>query len=170
MIKGKTPFVSVKITDEMKEKARKKATEMGKLRNAIMSGEKSLVGFLGEEIVNDYLMGDISNTYEYDIVVDGETIDVKTKDTTVYPSMTYEVSVASYNTKQKCDYYVFVRILNTLTVGWILGYMPKKEYYEKARFLKKGDVDGTNNFVVRADCWNMYISDLYRIENFKKLQ
>jgi len=48
--------------------------------------------------------------------------------------------------------------------AWILGQMDKKEYLKKARFLKKGEVDKSNNFTVKADCYNLKISDLYPVE------
>lgn len=167
MIKGrKTNYPEVRITQDMMEKALAKAEEMGKLKNSITEGERNLVGFLGEEIANSYIQGEIQNTYEYDILWGKIKIDVKSKDTTVYPKSNYEVSVANFNTKQKCDYYVFVRVLDDLSVGWLLGYMSKQDYFENSRFLKKGEKDGSNSFIVRADCHNMFINDLKKMEDF----
>ncbi len=51
---------------------------------------------------------------------------------------------------------------------YIMGYYDKKEYMKEARFLKKGQVDGSNNFVVKADCWNMLYSDLLDFSQFKE--
>jgi hypothetical protein len=166
MIKGKrSSFPEIRITDLMLQTAIEKDKEMGTLRNSITGGEKNYFGFLGEEIVASYLDAQTSNTYDWDVRHKDKYLEVKTKDTTAYPKGSYEVSVAGYNTKQKCDYYVFVRILTDLSSGWILGYMPKKEYYEKARKMTKGQIDGTNNFEVKADCWNMFISDLKPIKD-----
>lgn len=166
MIKGKkSSFPEVKITAEMSTRAFGKAVEMGKIKNSITGGDKNLIGFLGEEVVAKYLGVDPNNNYEKDIDYKGLGLEVKSKDTTAYPKGSYEVSVASYNTKQKCDHYVFTRILTDFSVGWILGYMPKKDYYEKARKMTKGEIDGTNNFEVKADCWNMFISDLKPIKD-----
>jgi uncharacterized protein with LGFP repeats len=166
MIKGKTnSFPEIRITSEMIDRAADKSREMGRIKNSITGGEKNLIGFLGEEIVAKYLKGKVSNTYEYDVILGDKLIEVKTKDTTAYPKKGYEVSVAGFNTRQKCNYYVFTRILSDLSVGWILGYMSRKEYYEKARKMTKDEVDGTNNFVVKADCWNMFISDLKPIKD-----
>ena len=47
-----------------------------------------------------------------------------------------------------------------MDVGWFLGSMGHDEYYNKATFLKKGDVDPSNNFTVRADCYNLKIEEL----------
>ena len=43
--------------------------------------------------------------------------------------------------KQECDFYVFTRVLNTFKEGWILGYLPKEEYFKMATLYKKGDID-----------------------------
>lgn len=166
MIKAKSSsFPEVEITDEMIGRATIKAEKMGVLRNSITKGAKNVLAFIGEEIVNHYIKGEISNTYDWDIKFGDKLLEVKSKDTTVYPKRMYEVSVADLNTKQKCDFYVFTRILADFSVGWILGFMPKREYLEKARRITKGDIDGSNNFEVREDCWNMYISDLKPIKD-----
>jgi hypothetical protein len=38
--------------------------------------------------------------------------------------------------------------------------LPTTEYYEKARYLEKGQIDPSNNFTVKADCYNVAIADL----------
>lgn len=166
MIKGKrNPIFEVTITEDMLIKAKKKSEEMGTLRNSITKGERNTLAFLGEEIVASVLKASESNTYDYDLIHKDKKIDVKSKNTTVTPKPDYEVSVAELNTKQKCDYYVFTRVSDDLSTGWILGYMEKEEYYKKARFLKKGEIDGSNSYEVKSDCWNMFISDLKPIKN-----
>lgn len=147
----------------MKKKAWRKAREMGKLNNSITSGDGNIAGFLGEEIANSVLGGEVTNTYDYDIVKDGRKYDVKTKRCTGEPKNYYDCSVAAFNTRQKCDEYVFVRIENVKGKwgrAWILGHYPKEEYFKDARFLKKGQRDGDNGFKVKADCYNMAIKDL----------
>ena len=47
-----------------------------------------------------------------------------------------------------------------MSKGWVLGYMEKEEYFNKATLLKKGQVDPSNNFTVKADCYNLPISKL----------
>jgi hypothetical protein len=45
--------------------------------------------------------------------------------------------------------------------------MTREEYFDTARFLKKGEKDGDNGFVVKADCYNVPIKDLYDISLLK---
>ena len=153
-------MIQVEITDEMLVAAREKATEMGQLNNSILKGQGSLAGFVGEQVVMKILGGKWENTYDYDINVDNVRVEVKTKQTTIQPLPHYECSVAAFNIKQNCDAYAFVRVLKDFSIGWFLGVMKKDEFFQKAKKLKKGEVDPSNNFTVRADCYNLRIDEL----------
>tara|TARA_R100000152_G_C6778909_1_gene210013 strand:+ start:3203 stop:3685 length:483 start_codon:yes stop_codon:yes gene_type:complete len=156
-------MIEVKITEDMKKRAWQKSREMGKLNNSITKGEGNIAGFLGEEIANTLVKGNITNTYDYDIIKDGKKYDVKTKRCTGKPRDYYECSVAAFNTRQDCDSYVFVRIENIKGKwgrAWILGQYPKDQYFKDAKFLKKGQKDGDNGFLVKADCYNISIKNL----------
>ena len=41
------------------------------------------------------------------------------------------------------------------------------DYFEKAKKLTKGQIDPSNGFIVRADCYNVAISDLKRFRHRK---
>lgn len=154
-------MIEVKVTDAMLIAAREKAVEMGQLNNSITRGQGNLAGFVGEEIALHVMGGVAANTYDYDLVLaDGTKVDAKTKRTSVEPKPHYDCSVAKLNTKQDCDVYAFIRVHNDLHVGWFLGWLTKDEYYAKARYLKKGDVDPANNFKVKSDCYNVSIEEL----------
>ena len=154
----------INISNDIIIKAKEKAKEMGELKNSITKGAGNVHGFLGEFIVSNYLNATIENTYDYDIKLGSVNIEVKTKRTTVAPRTHYECSIAEYNTKQNCDVYVFTRILKDMTRGWILGYISKKEYFDEATFLKKGQVDPSNGWTVNTNCYNLPISKLKNIE------
>ena len=97
-------------------------------------------------------------------------IDVKTKRCTSPPREYYDCSIAELSTHQKCDRYIFVRVEwdknkpDEWKRSWVLGQIDKKEYFKKAVKLNKGDVDKSNNFVVKANCYNLKISELHPIE------
>ncbi len=159
-------MIEVEITSDILAAARRKAIALGTLRNSITEGDGNLAGFVGEAIANSVINGEISNTYDYDILANGVSYDVKTKRCTSAPAPHYECSVAAFNTKQACDVYVFTRVWFDAQRrprwrrGYILGYMEKQEFYRRARKLNRGDIDPSNNFVVKADCYNIKISDL----------
>ena len=81
---------------------------------------------------------------QFDIV----PIDVKTKRTSVKPKLDYDCSISNWNTKQQCDYYIFCRIKNDFSVGWILGYYDKDQYLEDSIFMKRGTIDKSNGYIV----------------------
>lgn len=158
----------IKLTPQMYDHANSKAQKMGELNRSITKGTGNLAGFLGEIAVQTYLENAIEeNTYDYDLIYNNIKIDVKTKRTSVVPRPEYESSVVAYNIRQKTDVYVFTRIFGDTC--YIMGYMPKEEYYKKARYLKKGTRDGDNWFTVKENCYNMFYKDLYRIEQLKEL-
>lgn len=141
--------------------ARAKAACMGKLRNSITNGAGNIAGFLGEAIAQQVLGGELTNTFDYDLVLaNGKTVDVKTKQTSVEPLPAYLCSVSELNTKQECDYYCFVRVKNDFTVGWYLGVMKKAKFFKDAEYIEKGTVDPSNNYVVKSSCFNLPISAL----------
>jgi len=156
-------MIEVEITDDMLIKARAKSVEMGKLHNSILRGRGNMSGFIGEQIGLHILGGKWDNTFDYDLIVNDKKVDVKTKQTSVKPLPHYECSIAKLSTKQKCDAYAFVRVLNDFSKGWFLGVLTKDKYYDKATFLRKGDVDPSNNYTVKADCYNVRIDELGKL-------
>ena len=138
--------------------------KFGELNGSITKGKSNLYGAVGEIIVFDMFQKNGSNieftsTYDYDMIVDGIKIDVKTKRTTVTPKPHYLCSISNFNTKQECDVYIFVRVLDNFGTAFILGGMTKKEFFKKAHFRKKGDHD-INDFEFKDDCYNLEIQKL----------
>ena len=163
--------VRITNTAEILQNARLKAAEMGRLNNSITEGAGNVDGFIGENAVKAFLHIPLTldqNTYDYDLIWQGMLIDVKTKKTSVVPSRDFECSVAAYNVRQRCTHYVFARVYYPPGNQWpdstyIMGFIGKDEYFAKARFIQLGQVDGSNRFEVKADCWNLPYSQLYPI-------
>lgn len=153
----------VRISDDIVDACRSEAENIGKRNNSIRHGAGNLIGVIGEELVCRYLGATRENTYNYDVIIGSSKIDVKTKETTVVPELDYFVSVPDFNTSQSCDYYYFVRVHKSMKWGWLLGGISKQEFYEKASFYYKGDIDPNSNGKWRfaADCYNLKISELY---------
>lgn len=134
------------------------------LNNSVMEGKSNIYGAIGELALEKYLKSknrvvDFESTFDYDMIVSGKKIDVKTKRTTVVPKDDYLCSVAAFNTKQRCDYYVFTRVSEKKDVAYILGYISKGDFYSRSTFYKKGDID-VNGFVFKADNYSIKIKDL----------
>ena len=154
----------VKITPDIIARAKKKAATVGNLQGSITGSLSHVVGAIGEIIVADAIGANESNTYDYDLVRDGERIDVKTKRCNTRPFPHYDCSVAAHGANQNCDSYIFVRILTDTSRAWILGSIPKQDFYTKATKYKRGDIDPANGFTFKADCYNLHISELSDVE------
>ena len=157
----------VKITPDIIARAKKKADTVGNLQGSITGSLSHVVGAIGEIIVADAIGANESNTYDYDLVRDGERIDVKTKRCNTRPFPHYDCSVAAHGANQNCDSYIFVRILTDTSRAWILGSIPKQDFYTKATKYKRGDIDPANGFTFKADCYNLPISELSDVQKSK---
>ena len=168
--------VKIQITPEMLMFAT--ARDCGQMNSkSFMKGKGNIAGFLGEEMLKSYLPNLLLiDSYDYDFLyLDKYKIDVKTKFQSVNwaPKGTYEASVAKESLHQRCDYYVFCRIYRDPQIsyphGWILGFMSKKRYLERANFLKKDDFNPSNKYYVKEDCWNLPYEQLFPIEELRKI-
>ena len=158
-------MIEITPTEEQKREARLASGGTTGLQGSITRGAGSPAGALGEILVRDYLGYIQANTAHYDLYTDqGTRIDVKTKRCTSAPKEFYECSIAAHGSKQECDEYIFVRVLNNLQRAWILGRIPKDEYFEKAVRHRKGDRDESNNFTFKSDCYNLAIRELWPIQ------
>ncbi len=155
-------LIDIKYNDV--RKAKSLSLDLGEINNSITKGKGNMYGFLGELMTANFLGVDLSNTYDYDIIYKGKKIDVKTKKVSTEPKPFYECSIAKLNTHQRCDVYVFARVLKDMSKGWLLGYLSKEDYFKSATALNKGDIDPSNNWKVRTDCFNLQISKLKPIE------
>jgi hypothetical protein len=152
-------MIECQIDDSLIELSRKRQLKMGVLAKSFTQGRGSLYGFIGEYLALSVVGGELADTFDYDIMSDlTYTYDVKTKKVSSIPKPHYECSVSAYQRRQKCEAYIFCRVLKDMSKGWVLGWMPKDEYFEKSRFLMEGDRDGV--YTVRESCYNLPISQL----------
>ena len=157
---------TIKISEAQIERA-KKLYDFKALNNSITEGEGNIYGAIGEIIIQDIFVEKgcqvkNENTFDYDLIINGKTIDVKTKRTTAFPKAEYNCSIAAYNTKQQCDYYFFIRVNENLKDAYLLGYIKKSDFFEKATFNKKDEIDKNGNgWKFKADCYNLKVSMLH---------
>lgn len=149
------------------EEAKKEAKEQGVLRNSFTRGERTVSSILAEIMFCEYSGAKREPTYDYDCILNGKKIDVKSKECSSVPMSIYEVGVPVSQENQKCDIYAFCRIYKNLEKGWILGFMSKKEYFENAYFCEAGQIDN-NGMKYKAPSWNMRIGKLHDIKNLKE--
>jgi hypothetical protein len=105
--------------------------------------KRIFIGYLGETLVINYFRIPIVDSYEFDIILFGEKIDVKTISCKFKPPSYYLCTVNSCDLngirKQKADKYMFVRVLEDYSKGWILGDIRCEEFFNKGKFIRKGE-------------------------------
>jgi len=133
--------------------------------------DRILVGYIGEKIVMDYLgiSKDIDD-YDFDLLSSkGKRLEVKTITCKFKPKEDYWCTVNSHDLegvhKQQADYYIFLRILNDYSKGWILGWISCQDFFEKGEFIEKGRDFGKFSFV-KANATILPIDQLHK---FKEL-
>jgi hypothetical protein len=157
-------MIKINITDEQRKRG-KELYEFNVLNGSVTEGEGNEVGALGEIIVLDYYgeRAEYVGDYNYDLIIKGKKVDVKTKKQNVPPKSHHTYNIFAFNTKQKCDYYCFVVILSDIKTGWIVGWKKKDEFFNQATFRKKGEVDDTIpncSWTFKGDCYCLKITDL----------
>jgi hypothetical protein len=158
-------MIELEVTNKILMEARSRAKKLGHLHNSITKGAGNLAGYVGQLLVAKHLEAEEPDDYNFDVKKDNVTYEVKTKRCTSRPKPEYDCSVSDFNTKQDCDYYIFVRVLEDFSKAWILGKKKKAEYFEQARFCEKGKVDKKSHlgWKFKGDCYNLSISELEEI-------
>ena len=105
-------------------------------------------------------------SYDYDFVVEGRHVEVKTKERSVPDRENYEASISDYY-KQDTELYVFLTVVPSLKLYYIHGWA-SREYFEKHRFAKeKGSKDDNMKTERKEGAWNIYHKDLIPMAYFK---
>lgn len=159
----------VKPSDVQRKQARAEAKKMGVLYKSITRGAGNEVGMMGEILVQEAIGGERvgASTPAYDIVLPNKiTIDVKTTKAASVPEPHYVARVYGSEANKeklcgKCDVYYFVRCNQQMTMATIVGWMPSREFIERATFLPKGNVDPSDGKLSFADEFTLPISELY---------
>lgn len=130
-------------------------------------------GYIGEKIVMDFLkINEDSDDYDYDLISKkGKKLEIKTISCKFKPKPHYWCAVNSHDLngvhKQKADYYIFLRILNDYSKGWILGWISCTGFFKYGKFIRKGTDFGKFEFI-RANATILPIGDLNQFNKNKR--
>lgn len=147
MQKRKTPKLAkhaerIVISNDLLAKARDKSLEIGELKGSFTKGRGQLYGLVGQELVKQRIGGTGGDTYDYDFLLpNGLRVEVKTKKVGSLPLGHYWCSVPDTSLHQRTDIYVFTRVRDDFSEGWIIGWMTRDEFLLQARHFNKGDKD-----------------------------
>lgn len=157
-------MIEIPYTPDQWERA-KHLYDFHNIKNSITQGKSQTWGALGEVIIMDRYDTKYEGVADYDCIINGHRVDVKTKKTTVKPRPDYNCSIVGTSVHQKCDFYFFLRINTKLPVAYLMGYMARKDFLTKASFNLKGEAE-TPFFDFTEDCFNLPMSD---VNPFSKL-
>jgi hypothetical protein len=113
--------------------------------NTLVGGEGNFAGRTGEIIVQTYLKtlkpsssGDDRKGWDF-IDSKGLRYDVKTKgNAKVAPQPHFDCTVPEYQLSLDCDAYIFIRTAHDFAVGYIMGYILKKDFIRLAEVRREG--------------------------------
>lgn len=160
-------------TDKLIEVCKRIAKKQKISTVSIRKGRGTPVGNVGEVLFKKLFRDrgydcKIVRDYEYDILLDNNIrVEVKTKEISkkdgrdIKPTLDWDASVSRKNDRQECDYYAFCRVNMNHKKGWFMGMIPKNEFKNKARKLKSGQKDGSNEYVVKQGCLNLAYREMY---------
>ena len=142
-------MIEIIITEEAIKYAKQKLSKVISKDNLDLSKfgserHRILVGYIGEKIIMDYLslQKDVDN-FDFDLISKkNKRLEVKTISCKFKPKEDYWCTVNSHDLngvhKQKADYYIFLRIKNDFSKGWILGWISCDDFFKKGTFIPKG--------------------------------
>lgn len=133
-------------------------------KESILDGKGTLPGVVCEIYTAQYLGSTLAQSFDFDMWTNGSKDEIKTHICTSRPKPHYMARVCGKNDRQNCDRYIFCRILKDLSKLWIVGMMPRKDFFDTARFICKGEIQ-EDGFECKQDCWQLRIAELFPVPN-----
>lgn len=173
-------MIEVEITPDMIARAERRLSrvQLDGGRASSKFGSESgriLTGYLGEQVAIEYFEIDVTQsreTFDYDLILKGKRIEVKSISCKFKPRDHYLCTVNSHDPngvhKQGADYYLFIRILNDNTRAWLLGYMACDEFFRKGQFIEKGKNITDDICFEKANATVLPISKLHKLKRRDK--
>jgi len=168
----------VVITGEILARAEERARSLPIHDYSHRAYEANLVGSIGEIVFEMFLehhkvsyRDDTWSTERDYVVADQFSVDVKTKDRTVYPRLDYDNSVPIYNHEhQQPDYYYFVSLVRDprlppadarrFTVACLVGAIDQERLQQRATRWEAGQTDPRNGTKFWTACLNVEMEQL----------
>ena len=159
-------MIEVEITKDMVQEALDRAALVPVLRNSDTNGHGQKIAALSDLMVQKTWGGRIlsDKSYDFDWISPKLFLfEIKAKERNVVPQPWHNCAVKEYNTKQKCDYYLFTSIFGDYSRGWILGYIKKESFFDLAEYYKSGEIDPDprgDKYAFPSSCHNLKIEKL----------
>jgi|TARA_R110000823_G_scaffold315020_1_gene445329 hypothetical protein len=168
-------MINIKLTDKIRQYAINKVTikNFGQ-RSAGFNGKRTeqYTGILGECVLHEVLDRPwptyVDGNLLEDLIINNCTVDVKTMARTVDIRDFYVHNFVGYQKDRPCDVLLFNSINKNTRTTQICGWIPKKEFLEKADFFPKGSTQHRANgtsFITEAPLHTLQQKFLNQINN-----
>ncbi|MCB5279911.1 MAG: hypothetical protein LHW59_10385 [Candidatus Cloacimonetes bacterium] len=132
-------MIEVSITEQMIKNARIHAAKdharygYYKTVSDVFSYKARLIGALGEEVISDYFNTDLTNTRDFDIIINQQCVEIKSQIINSCKIKShFECNI--FKPSIGCDRYMFVFVHSSLTKAWIVGTCSKDEFDYKSYY------------------------------------
>lgn len=124
-------------------------------------------GFLG--ILSEAVFWSANRKAEYmgekftswDFTMDGQRYEVKSQSSIYTPTKKWYAHVNARKLRTSAAHrFAFVNVKTDATIGWYVGSISSKEFFEKAVQRRKGDKNPETGFEYRDDSWELQYSEL----------
>jgi hypothetical protein len=157
---GELSMIEVRITEQMLNNARLHAMKdkakhgiNNNTRLNVVSDKSRLTGSLGEEVISSYFNTDLTNTRDYDIIINQEHVEIKSQIINLGMPLPDFICKA-FKPSIGCDRYMFVFVHSSLMKAWIVGTCSKEEFDYKSFYacpLIKGRKTIPAHFIIIKD-------------------
>tara|TARA_B100002019_G_scaffold207167_1_gene179902 strand:- start:1198 stop:1728 length:531 start_codon:yes stop_codon:yes gene_type:complete len=123
-----------------------------------------MTGYLAESCIhNTFPSIKYSDDYSVDFILDNKTIDSKAQGCNSKPLDFYSATLYEEQRNRDTDYYIFSRIKNDFSKGWICGIASKQKFFQLATLKPAGTK--TNNFTYDQSRYELQyknLGDMYK--------
>ena len=159
-------MIEVSITDQMIKNAKlhamkDKAKHGNHYTIACNNSDKPrLIGALGEEVISNYFNTELTNTRDFDIIINQQRVEIKTNSINIDRIKPYfECNICKPSIG--CDRYMFVFVHSSYSKAWIVGTCSKEEFDYKS-YYSSAKIKGRESFA----CHHIKIKDLEEVESW----
>ena len=167
-----TGIIEFNIPDDVIKEAEARGKKLGRIKGSILKGKGNTSGYVGQIMFQKIFGGTDtdeetnSKKFRFDISLNNEGWEIKTKNTTAnYVALDFDASISCNTKQQKFDKVAFFRVNLDTKKGWFGGYATYDQWMENRFFAGKGQIDPSNGMEEHCDCHKMKYGDMLTLPN-----
>lgn len=172
-------MIDIDVSEEQKSYAENTVRQYNFGRRGYGDGNRNeqLTGIIGQTVLADLLgqsRPDGASGFDsgVDFIINNRKTDLKTMSRTVPVKAHYVHNFIGYQIDYDVDFYIFASYNKSNDVLSVCGFLSKKDFLEKAKFYKKGEMrfrDDGSGFPTKAPLYEIRQSDLNQVNTLQEL-